>query len=807
MAITYSAAETGQGLNRSAQLVNFNSAYTVMGWCTLLSGFTAAASIIVLNLSDGTTSNMDRINTNTNGANLRIAVNHGGTGTVTTNSSFTAVAGTAYHWALRRTSTTLLELLVNGSVVATDTTDIFSATSRSTHPNTITNLGANTTGSTTYKSTHQAYKSWQAALTDAEIAKEMKFNHPLRLTNLVYASIFANDGTVLTDTSGLGGTAWAKQSAGQSEAAAADILTVRTPSTPTVSDYADVMATISAAYTNASSVETATFEHSANGTTWTDSAETTLATTGTTTRTTTGHTTGLTAGATNYIRALWTPATGEIVSGPVFVGGGATPGTGQVTLSQLPLTPTWKPHSGARPAWFSTAPTGADSNDTGSTIIVDSLAWMKGEDNTMLAQIIAAGYASAVLDYRLMYQIPIAGGTDTSAIGSIQVDTKANSWAWDATSAADWQAAIRADETMFLHATSSTAANRLIQGTTWLVNPNHAAVKACMRRSAVRRHMAVAANSVTANVRRHAAMLDNVDASSTGRGVGTPFEYVLAGFSQAWSDAMAGAIDNITATGLRVMGNMTGSDHVLTVVDSSTRRDLSDRVYIHMNGGLYEWCYGPYTSQTHATYVINNDGYHKPVDYNLYLNHLDIMLGRGANVIARGDTWTGIYVYPTDFFVVGVGQLEDTGKADTPEDLSLRYGWGMWMLTTDSARTRTYHRQADSSNSGYDRLRYPASNLWDTATGDPIGNWTDDTGSSTAALSGSTSVYRVKYRKFAGGALVVNCTIETNVPYNVPGYPTGTLGQLEVKWIAASSGGAAGRHQRRYLLKRYGKGP
>jgi hypothetical protein len=135
----------------------------------------------------------------------------------------------------------------------------------------------------------------------------------------------------------------------------------------------------------------------------------------------------------------------------------------------------------------------------------------------------------------------------------------------------------------------------------------------------------------------------------------------------------------------------------------------------------------------------------------------------------------------------------------------------MWALTVDSALARIMLRSADSSNSGYDRLRIQAT-LAATDIGVPLANWTSDANSGNAALSGSTTIKRVKYRRFSKGVVITNCSIETSVPFDLSAvtdplgvaYGTGTLGKLEVKFVAMSVPVISTRHRRRecHLLRR-----
>ncbi len=569
-----------------------------------------------------------------------------------------------------------------------------------------------------------------------------------------------------------------------------------TPTSLVVSDFADCMATVVASGTNDDGGDTtAAFERSNNGTTWTALTDT-VTYSGTTSRTATMIASGLPLDqAATYFRVTWTNSGGSISgSATMYVGGGASPGTSTVLLTRKLHGQNRGLYPGAMPAWFSTAPVASTSNDTAVTIDgVEYLSWMKGEDNTMLSTIIGDGYTDAVGDQRLCLQVKVSGSATADPITLV---TATNTHCWDATATAAFQAAIRADETMLLHVTSATAANRLNSGSGGyvLLNPGHATVQAQVVTSIKRRHMAVAANSVTAAQRRHDVHFDNVDASSTARGYGTPFEYSPGGFSNAWSNAMIGLVDAVTATGVRMTGNGTGSDAATTAVDGSTRRDLSDKIYVHLDMVYIEWAFGPYPSQVDATYQISRvstgdaansgiDAYWEPVDFDKYVTWLQIMVGDHA-------PGAGGFTYPSDFLVLGIGQLFDDNRNDTVAPLAPRYGWGMWMLTRPNDGTkRVYHRQADSSNSGYDRLRKVTA-LWNLVTGDPIEICQTDANSGNAAIAGSTTTKRARYRRFANGCVVMNVSNEAAVPYDLSalGYGTGTLAAFEVLWIAAPTG-------------------
>lgn len=104
----------------NTDVLNYNLPYTVMFWLQLVVDQNAITSFLVI--SDTTASNMDNIRTSATGTLLQIRMAVGGT---TSNPSGTdLVAGTWYHLALVRESSTSLKLYVNGQLDITNTQDI-----------------------------------------------------------------------------------------------------------------------------------------------------------------------------------------------------------------------------------------------------------------------------------------------------------------------------------------------------------------------------------------------------------------------------------------------------------------------------------------------------------------------------------------------------------------------------------------------------------------------------------------------------------------------------------------------------------
>lgn len=169
MALRFDA--TADVLQRTSDLLSFNGAYTLMGWVKLSSDIDAAGVIWALTNAGGT--QIDAVLLDTNGTTLANYVNGPGP------ASGSLTAGTWVHLTSRRTATNNLDLLTNGTVTTSNTT----ATSGSRTQDAMY-VGSFAGAGNRADIVVAGLKAWSVALTDAEIAREIRTLRPHRTSNL-----------------------------------------------------------------------------------------------------------------------------------------------------------------------------------------------------------------------------------------------------------------------------------------------------------------------------------------------------------------------------------------------------------------------------------------------------------------------------------------------------------------------------------------------------------------------------------------------------------------------------------------------
>lgn len=168
---------TTDRLLRTGTMLDYNSAYTWMGWIYLTSDLNAIGKMFSLN-TNGTTNNNEDLGTESDGTTLRVRANDGGTAVAVTGTNLSV--STWYHVALVRESATSLKAYLNGALDITNTKNITGRTA-------VTRMEAfavTTANSNRQDMRVQALKAWQQALTLAEIANEMKLVRPIRSSDV-----------------------------------------------------------------------------------------------------------------------------------------------------------------------------------------------------------------------------------------------------------------------------------------------------------------------------------------------------------------------------------------------------------------------------------------------------------------------------------------------------------------------------------------------------------------------------------------------------------------------------------------------
>ena len=181
--------------SRSSDLLDYNSTYTWMAWCYLASDLDANQVVFFIRNADASQS--DFVGTITSGVDLVAAVN-GGSGST----QATWTVGQTRHVCLRRSSSSSLDLIVDGVLIGSDTTA--AGTSRTL---TAMESGSVLSGALARWDGHKfAEKAWSASLSIDEIAKEMRTIRPQRTANLYafWPDIANTASAAATDFSGNG---------------------------------------------------------------------------------------------------------------------------------------------------------------------------------------------------------------------------------------------------------------------------------------------------------------------------------------------------------------------------------------------------------------------------------------------------------------------------------------------------------------------------------------------------------------------------------------------------------------------------
>lgn len=173
MAVRFDSA--ADRLLRTADLLNYNAAYTWMFWLYMVVDQNAITVPAALFRDTG---NVDDVRTSADGTTIGIRARAGGVGGQVAGSALST--GTWYHVAMVRESATSLKLYLNGVLDAEATQDVSAR-----NPITRMELGAESASDSNPFNGRVAYiKTWDTNLSLAEIAVERWTIAPRRLANL-----------------------------------------------------------------------------------------------------------------------------------------------------------------------------------------------------------------------------------------------------------------------------------------------------------------------------------------------------------------------------------------------------------------------------------------------------------------------------------------------------------------------------------------------------------------------------------------------------------------------------------------------
>lgn len=158
---------SGNHLVSTTNALDYNANYTIMGWFRYSSSPASASAIAVINNSAGTLYDLAMVNNN----ELYINVN----GTFSLGSTLSA--NTWYHFAMVRSSTTLVTLYLDG---VSDSAQATSVSGRAA--STEENIGG-VLSTFPFLGDIAYVKSWSTNLTVAEINQEMNLIRPVRTAN------------------------------------------------------------------------------------------------------------------------------------------------------------------------------------------------------------------------------------------------------------------------------------------------------------------------------------------------------------------------------------------------------------------------------------------------------------------------------------------------------------------------------------------------------------------------------------------------------------------------------------------------
>lgn len=176
-------------LGRTANLVNYNSTYTTMFWVYLSADtdfYGHCWGITADNLEQTNNyQNSDFVGMDADGTTRRFGTYNAGSGSPPTGGSFTTA--TWYHITIRRNSTTSMEMLVNGSVVLTETQTVVGRSAVGGEWMGRLNGGYPMNGRVAY------FKQWSAALSGSEITAEINCENAVRTSGLVKVTRLESD--------------------------------------------------------------------------------------------------------------------------------------------------------------------------------------------------------------------------------------------------------------------------------------------------------------------------------------------------------------------------------------------------------------------------------------------------------------------------------------------------------------------------------------------------------------------------------------------------------------------------------------
>lgn len=202
MSVRFNATDSNW-LSRTTDVLDCNSAYTVMGWVRLASDQNDYGNFFFLGANNTGAQDIDELlGIGSTGTTLIIWVGIGG-GVGTEVSGSTLTVGTWYHVALVRTSATNINAYLNGSSDITNTRDITGRAAAGRM-----GIGANNYSDSAFPNEVDgnvaAVKMWSTNLSEAEIQKEMWQFMPNRTLNLYSWTPFvdASTGTDFLDYSG-----------------------------------------------------------------------------------------------------------------------------------------------------------------------------------------------------------------------------------------------------------------------------------------------------------------------------------------------------------------------------------------------------------------------------------------------------------------------------------------------------------------------------------------------------------------------------------------------------------------------------
>ena len=162
------ASSTNSYLLRTTDLLDYNAAYTVMAWFNHIDASRGFHTL--LNIRAGSSANQDAIFIDDNTSGFYLQSRTGGV------QSEVASYATSYGWnhiAMRRNSSTSLDLIANGNTLGTLTPDVSARIAPAQ-----TRIGNN------FPHAFLSLFAYSAALSNEQIRDQMNFSNPRRTANL-----------------------------------------------------------------------------------------------------------------------------------------------------------------------------------------------------------------------------------------------------------------------------------------------------------------------------------------------------------------------------------------------------------------------------------------------------------------------------------------------------------------------------------------------------------------------------------------------------------------------------------------------